>query len=455
MLFSGRSLFKLGLPIFLQSIFSVTIAMVDSVMVGEIGETAVSGVSLIGAVDNMLTTFFLALTIGGTVVMSQYLGANKDARASEASKQLIYLATGLAMLMSLIGLFLRGPMLRLFFGEVEAAVMENAQTYFFFMALSYPFMALSESCSAALRAMGDSASTLAVSIVSNLINVGGNALTIYGLHWGVAGAGASSLFARVMAAVIMLCVLLKKQGRIRPQRLLRYRPDKQIVVDILRIGGSHAIGNSMFHIGRLLTQSMVSTLGTVAITANSVALNIASYQYMISNTIGSVAMIAVGRCVGAGEKKQAKSCAWRLLAAAYVGMWIVVAISIVFAEPIIGMWQVEGDTMALAKELIVFHSISTAIIYPMSFVLPGIFRAASDVKLQMWITIIGMWIFRVLLAYLLLTWDIPLFGVPAGIMSVWMAMVIDWVFRAAVFLPRYLSGRWLTVYDKLQKKVEA
>lgn len=455
MLFSGRNLFKLGVPIFLQSIFTVTIAMVDSVMVGGLGEAAVSGVSLIGAVDNMLTTFFLALTIGGTVVMSQYLGANEDGRASEASKQLIYLATGLATALGSVGLLLRGPMLGLFFGQAEAAVMNNARTYFLYMAISYPFMALSESCSAALRAMGDSGSTLVVSIVSNLLNVGGNALTIFALHWGVAGAGASSLFARVTAAVIMLAVLLKKQGRIRPQKLLYYRPDKGIVGDILRIGGAHAIGNSMFHIGRLLTQSLVSTLGTVAITANSVGLNIASYQYMVSNTIGSVAMIAVGRCVGAGEKKQAKACAWRLLIASYVGMWIVVTVSILFAEPIIGMWQLEGATLALTKQLLIFHSMATAIIYPLAFVTPAIFRAASDVKLQTWITIISMWVFRVALSYLLVKGKIPLFGIEAGIMSVWIAMVIDWGFRAAVFLPRFLSGKWLAVYDKLQKKVEA
>ena len=137
MLFSARSVTRLAIPIFLQSVFNTTIALIDSVMVAGLGEAAVSGVALVGTLDTMLTTFFVSMSVGGTVVMSQYLGADEDRKAGETSKQLIYLVTVMATVIGVLGVIFRSQLLGLLFGRVETAVMENATRYFFLMGLSF------------------------------------------------------------------------------------------------------------------------------------------------------------------------------------------------------------------------------------------------------------------------------------------------------------------------------
>ena len=208
----------------------------------------------------------------------------------------------------------------------------------------------------------------------------------------------------------------------------------------------------MFQFGRLLTQSLISTLGTVAITANSVANTLAGYQYMPGTAIGNTSVIVIGRCVGAGEKKQAKRYSRILLLTSYAGSWIVVLVTFFFAKPIIGAWQLSAETADLTRRLILYHSLWAAAVWPIGFVLPSMFRAASDVKFPMVVSVTCMWIFRIALSYVFVPAELNLFGLTLpglgmGVMGVWVAMTVDWVVRISLYAYRYFSGKWLTVYD--------
>jgi len=455
MLFTNRDLFKLTLPILLQNILATTIGMVDSVMVASIGESAVSGVALINSLDAVLTTFFSAMVVGGTVVVSQYLGRGDRDRTREAVKQLLYVTTAVAALITLLGQLFRTPMLQLLFGEAEERVMHHANQYFLYISLSFPVMAISFACGAALQAMGNTTTPMIVSFISNAANIMLNMVFIYALRMETAGAAIASLISRVIGAGIMMLLLLDKRRDIHIDRLLHYRPDFTIIRSILRIGIPNAIENCMFSFGKLLTQSVVSTLGTAAITANSVAHNLANYQYIAGSSVGSAAVIVVGRCIGAEEKEQAQRYSRKMLFAAYGCIWVVVLITAIFARPIIGFWQLSEGTLELTRSLILYHCVCAALVWPIGFVLPSIFRAASDVKFPMVVSILCMWLFRVALSYVFAPAQTQLFGLTLpglnmGVMGVWVAMTVDWAVRVALYAWRYFSGRWLTVYDKLK-----
>lgn len=455
MLFSNRDLLKLILPMLMQNILATTIGMADSVMVASIGEAAVSGVALINSLDVVLTTFFGAMVVGGTVIISQYLGKADHEKTQEAIKQLIYVTTALAVLITLFGQIFRVPMLHMLFGEAEELVMHYADRYFRYISLSFPFLAISYACGAALQAMGNTTTPMMVSLISNAVNVALNAVFIYLLNMETVGAATASLISRLVSAVILMALLLDKRRKIHIEHLLHYRPDFLIIRGILRIGIPNAIENCMFSFGKLLTQSVVSTLGTASITANSVANNIVNYQYIAGSSAGSAAVIVVGRCVGAGDRKQAKHYAQKMLFAAYVCIWGVVLITAVFARPIIGFWQLSEGTLELTRSLILYHCVCAALVWPIGFVLPSIFRAASDVKFPMVVSIVCMWLFRVALSYVFAPAETEILGIMMpglnmGVMGIWVAMTVDWAFRVTLYAWRYFSGRWLNTYDKLK-----
>jgi len=171
MLFSRQDLISIVLPLIIQQVLAVTIGAVDSMMVSYAGEAAVSGVSLVNTLDVLLVVSFTSLVTGGSVVVSQFLGKKDVESARAAAKQLLYVSTGIALLLTIVVLIFRTPLLTVLFGDAEADVMESAKSYFFFVALSFPCLSVESAIAAIFRVMGNSVISMYVSVVMNLINV--------------------------------------------------------------------------------------------------------------------------------------------------------------------------------------------------------------------------------------------------------------------------------------------
>ncbi len=457
MLFSRRDLVKIILPLIIQQAFAVTIGLADGMMVSSAGEAAVSGVSLVSSLDLLLIYTFGALASGGAIVVSQFLGNNDLDLARSAAKQLIYACTFVALIVTTTVIAFRYPLLNALFGKTDAEVMKNAQSYFFFAALSFPFLAIYDAGAATFRAMGNSMISMTTSFAMNIINVAGNAILIYGFKMGATGAAIATLFSRAVGAVIITVLLHNKKNAIYIEKLLSFRPNFTIIKSILRVGIPNGIENSMFQFGKLLTQTVISALGTATIAANAVANTLVSFQYMPGTAIGLAMITVVGRCVGAEQKEQAKKYSRILIGTTYAALWLVILIMMIFAKPIIGVYDLSAESSALAYKLMLYHSICAALIWPLGFTLPNALRAASDVKFTLIVSVFSMWVFRVALGYYMALETVNVFGLFSfgglglGAMGVWIAMTVDWVFRVVFFLIRYLTGKWLTVYKPIKK----
>ncbi|MBQ9802093.1 MAG: MATE family efflux transporter [Clostridia bacterium] len=454
MLFSKRDLAKIVIPLIIQQLLAVTIGAADSVMVAYAGEAAVSGVSLINTLDTLLVMVFTSLVAGGGVVVAQSLGRGDPALARSSSKQLLWTATGIAIALTGVVVLCRVPLLNLLYGDVEPAVMDSALSYFFFMALSFPFLAIESACAALFRTMGNTVISMVVSICMNLLNVGGNALLIMHFEMGAAGAAIASLFARICGAVVLLVLLHSKKRVLYFEKLLHYRPDFKIIKSILRIGVPNGIENGMFQFGKLLTQSLISSMGTAAIAANAVASTLATFQYMPGSAAGSTMVAVVGRCIGAGEREQARRYTRMLTSLTYFCVWFICGLTFLLASPLISLYKLSPESGELSYQMIMLHAICACVIWPMAFTLPHAFRAASDVKYPLVISMLSMWLFRVALSYVFSLQTVNVFGLELqglalGAIGVWLAMSVDWLFRALLFFLRYLRGKWLQVYDRL------
>lgn len=330
--------------------------------------------------------------------------------------------------------------------------MANATAYFSILTLSYPFLAIENSIFAIFRAQGDSMTSLKVSLFKNLFNAVGNALLIYWAGMGATGAALATLISRIISVLVSLFIARNPRRYIYLKNLFRYRPDFSIIRAILRIGIPNGIENSMFQFGRLMTSSLVSSLPTAAIAANSAALSLVNLQYSVNGAAQNTMVTVVGQCIGAKEKKQARYYARQLIGIDYGLIWGAASLLCLLSSPLLGLYNLSDEALSLAHTALFYHSAVSVLIYPLCFCLPAAFRAASDVRFTMLVSIFSMWVFRVALAYFLAKNSISFFGLLTlpglnlGLMGVWYAMTADWGCRSALFLWRFLSGKWLTKY---------
>ncbi len=434
--FSNRALKRLIVPMIIEQFLAILVGMSDSIMVATVGEHAVSGVSLVDNIFILLIYLFAALATGGAVVMGQYLGQNKHEKANRAVNQLI-LFTALFAICIMIGLYLaRNLILHRVFGAIEANVMEASKTYLLIVSASIPFIALYNAGAAVFRTMGNSKVPMYLSMMMNAINVGGNAILIFGFGMGVAGAATSTLVSRVISAVAIILLLCSPEHLLHLERPFSFKLDFGMLKKIAYIGIPNGLENGMFQLGKIMVLSMITGFGTAAIAANAVSNTIATFQVLPGMSVGMAVITVCSRCVGAGDYEAARYYTRKILKLVHI-LIIVFSVTTLVALPgIMHLYNLSDDAMTFTKQIIWYHGICCMLIWPEAFTLPNTLRAASDVKFCMILSIISMWVFRIAFSYIIAV------RMGMGVLGVWIAMTIDWAVRAVLFIIRYRGKRW-------------
>ncbi len=436
MLFSKQDLKKLIIPLVLEQTLAISIGLFDTLMVSSCGEAAVSGVSLVDSISILLLQVMAALATGGAVVCSQYLGKGKEGEAKRAAGQLMFVMILTSLVIMAVALFSYRFLLRWIFGAIEADVMRNAEIYFVISAVSYPFLGIYNAGAALFRSIGNSKISMYTSLVMNVINISGNALFIFAFHWGVTGAAVATLIARVAAAVYIGVLLCKKDHPLCVATRDSLHPNGMIIGKILKIGIPSGIENGMFQVGKLLVSSITATFGTAAIAANAVGNSVAGVFNIPGSAIGLAMVTVIGRCIGAGEKEQARYYGKNLMKLAYIGMASAQVVLLVILQPLLHCFALSKEAIAIGRQLLTTFAIFSACIWPLSFTMPNLLRAAGDAKYTMEVSVFSMWVFRVLSSYFFAG------TLKLGVLGVWIAMYVDWGFRSVMFTVRYRSGKW-------------
>ena len=437
-LFTRQALVALLLPLIAEQALSVTIGLADTLMVSSVGEAAVSGVSLVDSFNTLMIQVMSALATGGAVVTSQYIGHREPKNAKAAAAQILFVLASFSLVVAAVVVVGRHAILRGIFGSIDADVMRYAETYFLLSALSYPFIGLYNAGAALFRAQGNSRISMLSSLVMNVINIGGNAVLIYGFGMGVLGAALASLVSRAVSCLVVLWLLQRPACPLRVDGLRALAPDGGLIRRILRVGIPAGIENGMFQIGKLSVSSLTSTLGTAAIAANAVANTASTFLNIPANAVGMAALTVVGQCLGAGEKEQAVYYSRRLLLTAYCGAWVMNLSAFLFANRFaISLFNLSPEAQTMALQVMVWFNFVSLFFWPSSFTLPNILRAAGDARFTMAVSILSMWVFRVGFCYVMVL------GFHGRLLSIWMGMFLDWVFRSLCFFVRFARGRWM------------
>ena len=435
-LFSNRELANLIGPLVIEQLLAVFVGMADSIMVANVGEAAVSGVSLVDNIMILIINIFAALATGGAVVAGQYIGRKDEKSACKAATQLVWFVSLSAVAIMILVYFGKDIILNQVFGHITAEVKGHADIYLLIVTASIPFIALYNGGAAIFRAMGNSQVSMRVSLLMNAINVTGNAILVFGLRIGTAGVAIPTLISRMVAAIVITVLLCNQTRILHIERTLKIRFDGRMIRKILAIGVPNGLENSMFQLGKILVLSLVSTFGTYAIAANAVSNAIALFQILPGMAISLAITTVISQCVGANDYEQVHYYLKKLLAIIYVAMVGTVALIFLALPLILKAYNLSDQTAAAATNIIHFHGISAMIIWPLSFALPAAYRAAGDAKACMYTSIVSMWIFRIGFSYLVGKY------MGLGVFGVGVAMVIDWVVRAICFIIRYFNGKW-------------
>ena len=436
--FTKADLRRLIVPLVIEQLLSITVGLSDSLMVSQVGEAAISAVSLVDTVNVLLVNAFASLATGGAVITGQYLGRREVGKAGHSAQQLLLFIAEVSLAVMVLFYLGKGFVLNVVFGQVEADVAAYANTYYMIVEASIPFLALYSAGAALFRVMGNSGTSMWVSTAMNAINVVGNGLLIFVFHRGVEGVAIPTLVSRIFAAAAMLVLLRRLNLPIQVERFT-FRHDRFVVKNILHFGVPNGIEGSMFQLGKILLLSTVSVLGTASVAANAIGNTLASFQVVPGTALGLAIVTVVSRCAGASEYDRARYYTKKMMRTAYLYTVLVIALILACLPLILKLYNVSDQAREWATQILWMHGLCGILIWPLAFTLPQALRAAGDTRFTMVASTVSMWTLRVGLGVLLgRYWGF-------GVLGIWMAMFADWALRAALFVPRFHGHKWETM----------
>lgn len=436
-IFNRRQVFALIIPLMLEQILNSLMGMADTMMVSNVGPEAISAVALVDSINNLLILVFNAMAIGGSIVCAQYLGRRERGEANESARQLVLSTLTISVVIAIPLCLWARPVLSVIFGQVEQRVMDNSVVYMIISTLSYPFMSLYSAGAALMRSEGNSRTPLLVSIVSNVLNIAGNAFLIFVLHLGVFGAALATLASRAFSAVFVMTVLRKEGQAFVIRDYLKIRPDFRRIYLIMSYGIPSGVENGMFQVGKLLIQSHVSAMGTMAIAANTLAATLEGFESNAPAGIGLAMMTIVGQCVGARRFGEAKKHLKVMTVYGEIAVSIMCLMVALLVRPITVLSGFDQETADLTVRLVMIVCLCKPILWAMSFLPSYAFRGAGDVRYPMLVSSISMWLCRVAMTLVLIR------VYHMGPEAVWYGMVTDWFARSVVFSFHCRKDKWL------------
>ena len=435
-MFTNKDLRNLIIPLFIEQFLLMFVGIADTFVVSFSSEADVSGVSLVTSFNTVLIFLFTALSSGGAVIISQYIGSRNGKAASRSSGQLLMVSTVISVIMAALILVFHTQLLRLLFGRIEADVMTACESYLRITTMSLPFLAVYDAGAALCRSIGKTDVTMNVSIAANIVNVIGNCAGVFLLNMGAVGVAWPSLISRVLSAAAVTAYCFKKQNPVRYRLADILAWDGSLLKKIMGIALPNGVENGVHQLVKVALSSMVALFGTYQIAANGVAQSIWSLASIMGLAMAPVYTTVIGQCMGARDIDAANFYFKKLnkITLALSILWN----ALIFAVTplIVRCSAISSEAKELVIWLVLINNIFNGLAYPFAGSLGNGLRAAGDVKFTMIVSItltIAARLFFSALFGLRLGW---------GVIGVAIGMSIDLVFRGAIFLWRLKSQKW-------------
>lgn len=430
-------------PVLIEVLLSSLFGMIDMIMVGRIpnAKEAAASIAAIGLTNQVVfiaLSLIQSLNVGATAMVARYVGAKRTDRIENVVKHVVLLTQLLiAIPILILGLNFAEKFMT-FLGAEQDALMYGT-SYFKVIMLGLVFQSFNLSIYAVLRGAGDTKTPMKINLKANFLNVIGNAILIYGLfgapRLGVTGAGISTSLSQLIASIMIIIRMLKRETIIKLKLKERFKLNKDIMYNLVKIGVPASLEQIAFRVGILLFVRIVASLGTVAYATHQIGLNILNLSFTPGHAFGIAASSLAGRSLGAEKPAEAEEYVRKCRK---LGSIIASCIGIVFfffgsfiaslytRDPVI----IEETANILKVAAIVQPFQSSQLITA------GGLRGAGDTVWTLVAIFISVLIIRVAFAYIFI------YMVGTGLIGAWYAILIDQLIRWALILFRFRTGKW-------------
>ena len=442
-----REMFRITWPAFIELVMSTLFGMVDMMMVGRLGPAAITSVGLTNQPFMLLLAIFAAVNIGGTALVAWSVGGNNLNKAKAVTRQIIVMNMVLGLVIGFLGVVAAGSIVR-FMGAGPDTI-ELATVYFKVVASGLVFQALMLGITACLRGAGQTRIPMAYNVGSNLLNVFGNYVLIYGKWgfpcWGVTGAAVSTTLARLLACLAALGVVyFSRWSDLKISIKDNYHPDREIIKKIFAIGMPSAMEQFVLQSGLMLFAKIVSGLGTAGFAAHQIGLNISGLSFSPSKAFGVAATTLVGQSLGAGDTDLAERYACYIRKVAVFVACVMGSVFILFSHYLALLYTSDLIVAGMAGTVLKILALAQPG-QSTQLTLSGALRGAGDTMYPLYASMLGIWGFRVGITYLF----VNVFG--WGLVGAWVALVLDQYIRSVVIYLRFRSGKWKYIKARVGK----
>ncbi len=431
-----KQIVAIFLPALLDQVFVASLSVINTAMISSSGVEAVSAVSMVDSLNLFLLNIFIAIATGGTVIVAQYKGKGDHTKMSKAASQAIFTTGFAATAFALILLLLQNPTLSFLFGAADSGVLDNANIYMTASYLSYPAFGIIQAISGALRGVGNTRGSLFISLVMNISYVLLNFIFINGLGMGVLGLSIALNSSRIIGVACALFFLLKLSNNFSISFKDLIKLDFLVAKSILLVGIPFAAEQLFFHGGKLLTQTFVVDLGTLALTTYAICNSLCIFLQVAGGATAVTTMTVIGQCMGNGNISDARKLAKSLVLFGMAATMLTQLLILPFLNPLISVFSPPSDIVEDIFTMMLVTALANVLLWPASFILPNALRAAGDTKFTSLFSMLSMWLARVVMGYT--------FGIVMGfgISGIWYAMLLEWGVRVIIFVLRFKGEKW-------------
>ena len=433
----NKNIIQLALPVALENVLHMAVFIVDIIMVGRLGTTAVAAVGLAGALNFVITMIFCALNAGTTALVARNFGAEEKAEAQTVAGQSLLLAIILGLIISPLIFYFASDILILM--SAEESVVTLGSTYLKIVLSFLVLRLIILTGTAIFRGAGDTRTPMMITLVMNCANILFNWLLIFGIwifpRMEVEGAAWATSIAYIIGASLIFYRLLSKKSILSINLKNIIGINKSIIQRILRISLPATLDAFLTQIGYLFFIKIVAMLGTVALAAHQIAIRIEAISFMPGYALAIATSTLVGQSIGAKKIDLARLSMKRNCQIALMMMGFFAFIFLAFAKPMAKVFHPEQDVLALSAFCIMIAAIEQPAL-AIYMVYAGGLRGAGDTLSPMIVTIAGTLCFHLPVAYI--------FGIVLewGLAGIWFGAALGWILRSIAVYVLFRSGRW-------------
>ncbi|MCI1965162.1 MAG: MATE family efflux transporter [Oscillospiraceae bacterium] len=428
--------FSITWPIFVELILQMLVGNADQMMVSHYSQSAVGAIGNANQMVGLLILFFNVVSMASTILITQYIGAGQSKKAEEiySLSILVNLLAGVAV--SVLLIFGSRSLYTLM--KVPEQLMDETCRYSSIIGWGMVFQSLYSTFVALFRSNAMMKVTMLVSVILNVVNIGGNFFLISGFGpipaFGVAGAALASNLSRLVGLLVLIVLFQKLVGVRLSLRVLRPFPFHQLA-KLMRIGIPSGGESMSYSLSQLAVQAMCNLLPVFVINTKAFASTFAMVSYIFASAIAQATQVLVGYLMGARHAEEADRRVMSTLKLAMAVSTLLAAILFFFSDPLFGLFTSDAGVMRLGKKILAVEII-LEIGRAMNIVLVGALQAAGDIRFPIYVSVINVWIIAVGAGYLL--------GVSMGwgLFGIWVAMAADECIRGVILLVRWRRGKW-------------